>query len=259
MTLSTSRMRRWARLAMTCFLLPLAAGTLAAPAARAQAEATNPEAKIIVHVASTAGGRPCTSAKGRARCDEMKVNASLGAYYYAYVCVVDGKADVGIAGAQFGVNFRRAKNVGVDISEWTNCATLQFPFPQSRTDWYNASNGGNLVTFNTADNCQRTEPSGAGTGVTAVLGYFYLTSYSPDRLEITVRPNDGWAKVADCGSSERGAYETIVAGPGAPFRTKSYLGFVEFSDGGTVPGSNPCGLSKPVVETTWTGVKNSGR
>ncbi|MDZ4803357.1 MAG: hypothetical protein SGI90_00670 [Candidatus Eisenbacteria bacterium] len=252
MTLTTPRMRSTALLAGA---LALAAGAFAPVPARAQFGKPNEDAKIILHVAPTAGGRPCTSTKARARCDEMKVNAAIGANYYAFVCVVDGQANAGIAGVQFGVKFRKARNQGVDISEWKNCGDLQFPSPPGKTDWYNASNGGNLVTWDPVNNCQRTEPSGAGTGVTAVVGYFYVGSYNPpDRLEITVRPNDGLAKVAACNS-----VEAIVAGPGAPFRSKSYLGFVEFSDGATVAGSNPCGLARPVVESTWTGVKNSGR
>lgn len=232
------------------------ASTLFPPlSAHAQFGSKNEEAKIIVHVTPAAGGRPCGSTKGRARCDEMKVNASIGAYYYAYVCVVDGDRDAGIAGVQFGIKFRKGNNQGVDISEWTNCGALQFTSPQGKTDWYNASNGGNLITWNPQTDCQRSEPSGSGTGVTAVAGYFYLSSNLPaDRLEITVRPNDGLAKVADCNS-----VETYVAGPGAPLRTASYLGFVEFSEGGTVAGHNPCGLARPIVESTWTGVKNATR
>lgn len=231
-----------------------AVGALFPAAARAQFGSPNEDAKIIIHVATTASGRPCSSSKARARCDEMKVNASLAQNYYAFVCVVDGKADAGIAGLQFGLNFNRSRRVGVDISDWKSCGNLEFPSPQNKVDWYNAGNGGNLITWSPTDNCQRSEPSGAGTGVTAVAGYFYLTSYTADKLEVAVRPNDGVAKVADCNS-----IESIVAGPDAPFRNTSYLGFVAFSDGGTVPGSNPCGLSRPVVETTWTGVKSSGR
>ena len=109
------------------------------------------------------------------------------------------------------------------------------------------------ITWDAINACQTNEPSGASSGVTAVAGYFYLTAYTPDRLEITVRAADNKAVVADCNSAE-----SIVAGNGAPFHSKSYLGYVEFSDGGRTPGYNPCGLAHPVIESTWTGVKTSG-
>jgi hypothetical protein len=242
--------------ALAVALLGLGAlGGLAGPA-MAQYGTPNEDAKIIVHLVpvASAGGRPCSGSKGRAPCDQMVTNGKLNEYYYAFVCVVDGKPEAGIAGLQFGVKFNRANRAGVDISEWTKCATLEFSSPGGKRDWYNAANGGNLVTWDAQNACQNTEPAGAGTGVTAVAGYFYLTAYSADKLEITTRPNDNLAKVADCSS-----FESVVAGAGAPIRTKSYLGFAEFSADGSAVGHNPCGLAHPVVEKTWTGVKQSGR
>jgi len=244
------------------FLLAIAlltglSGALALPGpASAQYGTPNEEAKIIIHIVpvTSMSGRACTSNKGRAPCDQMSMNGKLNEYYYGFVCVVDGKADAGIAGVQFGVKFNRANHGGVDIGDWSLCGALQFPFPQTRRDWYNDSRGGNLITWDPVTACQTTEPSGAGTGVTAVAGYFYLTAYTADRLEITARPNDGRAKVADCNS-----IESVVAGPEAPIHTKPYLGSVEFSADGSVVGSNPCGLAHPVVGKTWTGVKQTGR
>ena len=43
----------------------------------------------------------------------------------------------------------------------------------------------------------RFEPGGAGTGVSAAAGYFYMAAYTPDMLRVTPRPVDGRAKLAD--------------------------------------------------------------
>lgn len=224
--------------------------------ASAQYGTSNEDAKVIVHVVpvASAGGRPCSGSKGRAPCDQMTTNGKVGEYYYAFVCVVDAKANAGIAGVEFGVKFNRSNHVGIDISEWTKCATLEFANPTSRRDWYNVSNGGNAVTWDAQNACQTTEPSGAGSGVTAVAGYFYLTAYGADRLEITARPVSGLASVADCNSAI-----SVVSGAGAPIRTKPFLGAAEFSADGSVLGYNPCGLAHPVVQQTWTSVKQTGR
>jgi hypothetical protein len=250
------RLARFALPLLTAGFLGLAATLVLPDAAEAQYGTPNEDAKIIVHVVpvASAGGRPCSGNKGRAPCDQMLTNGKVGEYYYAFVCVVDGKADVGIAGVQFGVKFNRANRVGIDISEWTKCGTLEFAAPTSRRDWYNVSNGGNLITWDPENACQDTEPSGGGTGVTAVAGYFYLTAYGADRIEVTPRPADKIAAVADCNS-----FLSIVAGAGAPIRARSFLGSAEFSADGSVLGANPCGLARPIVDKTWTGVKQTGR
>ncbi|HEX7880641.1 MAG TPA: hypothetical protein VF720_14595 [Candidatus Eisenbacteria bacterium] len=238
-------------------LIGLSGALLSAGPALAQYGTPNEEAKIIIHVVpvTSMSGRACSSNKAQAPCDQMVTNGKVNEYYYGFVCVVDGKRDAGIAGVTFGVKFNRTPRSGVDISEWTRCGTLEFPTTSGgRRDWYNVSNGGNLVTWDPQNACQTTEPSGSGTGVTAVAGYFYLTAYSADRLEIVPRPADNQAAVADCTS-----ILSIVAGPGAPIHTKPYVGTVEFSADGSVVGSNPCGLAHPVVGKTWTGVKQSGR
>jgi hypothetical protein len=243
------------RCAVTAGVVLAATALLPSPAARAQSYAnTHEEAKIMIHAVpvAQAGGRPCNSSKALAPCDQMKVAGNLSEPYYAFVCITDANSGPGIAGLQFSVKYSFARNVGVDITEWVNCATLEFPFP-NKENWYKNASGGNLITWAADVNCQRYEPSGAGTGVTAVAGYFYLTAYTPDRLEIVPRSVDGWAKVADCNSGE-----TLIAGPGAPIRTRPYLGWVEFSDGAVTAGHNPCGLAKVVVPSSWSGVKQSG-
>lgn len=254
-TLKSRALPTNARPATAFAAIALLAGSLLASAPPVLAQNfTHEEAKIMVHVvpAGQVGGRACSSSKAQAPCDQMKVAGNLGEPYYAFVCITDGESGVGLAGLQFSVKYHYGARIGIDIVEWSNCGTLEFPYP-TRDNWFKNGSGGNLITWATDVACQRYEPSGAGTGVTAVAGYFYLTAYTPDRLEIVPRAVDGWAKVADCNSSE-----TIVAGPGAPIRSRSYLGYAEFSDGAVTAGHNPCGLAKVVVPSTWTGVKQGG-
>lgn len=215
------------------------------------AQGPNEYAKIVTHLVTTAqaGRNPCASSKATPKCSEMVTKGTLfPETYYAFICVTDGDRSVGIAGMQFGIEYNSATNQGVDIWEWTMCAALEFPQPAPP---WPSSRGGNLITWDGANACERDEPGGSGTGVTAVAGYFYMTAYTPDVLKITVRPVDGLAKVADCE-----AFESILEGPGAPVFPKSHLGFASFSEGATVAGYNPCGIAKPVQDATWGEVKN---
>ena len=231
---------------LTLVGLSAAAFTLA-PVRPAAAE-TNDYAKIIMHIVPAAGTLNCNSSKGKIGCDNMKTQGNLNQPYYAFVCVVDGDANKGIAGAEFGIEYNSARNRGVDIYDWNLCATLQFP-----TDRWPASGTGQLITWDAQNKCQRDEPV-SGKGVLAVAGYFYLTAYSPDKLALTRRAisTPPAARVADCSSAEY-----LVDGFGTNF-TQSHLGFVSFSDGATVAGWNPCGLAKPIVNTSWGGLKSGG-
>lgn len=212
----------------------------------------NDNAKIMIHLVSAnqVSGNPCRSSRATTTCDQMKVAGNLLESYYAYVVITDASADVGIAGVQFGVKYNTATGIGVDIDEWSHCGTLTFP--TGGENWWKARTNGNMVTWDANSSCQRFEPSGPGTGVTAVVGYFYLSAQTPDRLEVVPRAVDSAAKVADCTSKE-----TLVAGTGV-FRPRSHLGYVEFSDRSSTAGYNPCGLARPVLDATWGEVKASG-
>lgn len=168
--------------------------------------------------------------------------ALLPSAYFVYLVVVDGNGTAGIGGLQCGVQYDGAPNSGVDVYAWQLCATLEF----TSTGWP-ASGGGNLITWDTAGRCQRTEPGGAGTGVTALAGYFYCAAYSPDLFRVIPRPIDGKAKVADCSSNE-----DLIGGTGYP-GSPPHLGVLKFSASGTEQGY--CYVDLPVQTTTWSGIK----
>lgn len=202
----------------------------------------NDNAKLMIHLLSTTTKAQC-GARATPQCGAMNTSGSLyPTSYFAYLVVTDGNATSGIGGLQCGVTFNGAPGAGVDVFGWTLCATLEFV----STGWPQ-SGGGNLITWDTASKCQRFEPGGAGTGVTAAAGYFYCGAYSADVMALTPRPVDGTAKVADCLSNE-----TVIGGTGFPVNVASHLGTVKFGGGA---GYNPCGAITPVQSTTWSNIK----
>lgn len=213
------------------------------------AEAQQPtDAKIVIHLVPATGGTiGCSSSKAGIACDKMKTGGDLNQPYYAFVCVIDADPTVGVSGVQFGVEFNRSNNRGVDIFDWKSCGTLEFP--AGGREWYKSAGGGNLITWDVTRVCQRIEPS-PGNGVVAVAGYFYLSAYSDDRLRLIKRPGDGQAKIADCA-----AQEYLIEGFGISY-PRSHLGYASFSSGAQEPGYNPCGDNQ-YRKTTWTGVKTS--
>jgi hypothetical protein len=210
----------------------------------------NANAKIVLNVRgiySPDRGRCNTISSATTICAGMTTHGDLYPQIYnVYVLVTDGDATAGIAGLQFGIEYGsgKADGVGVDIYGWTLCATLEFPQP---SPVWPESGGGNMVTWDPLNRCQRYEPGGAGTGVVANAGYFYLGAYGDAVLAITPRPVDGMAKVASCTGEE-----DSIQGVGL-VRTPSHLGSAGF---GTYQGYNPCGLNTPVEATTWSGVKS---
>lgn len=237
-----------ARSVVRLTLVGLSAAALTLAPVRPAAAETNDYAKIIMHIVPYSGGMSCNSTKGKIGCAGMKTAGTLNTPYFAFVCVVDADASKGVAGAEFGVEYNSSRNRGVDVLDWSLCGTLQFAM-----DRWPASGTGLLVTWDTQNKCQREEPAGTGTGVVAVAGYFYISAYSSDKFSVTRRSigTPPTAKVADCAGNE-----SLVDGFGTNF-SQSHLGFVNFSDGGTVAGYNPCGLAKPVEETGWGKLKST--
>lgn len=201
--------------------------------------AANANAKIAVHLMTTATKLQCS----RALVPCQNIVTTRGLYpelSFAYILVTDGNAAEGISGLQFGIQYNGAgatDGAGFDVFSWAKCTDLEFITPTPA--WPN-SGGGNLMTWVA---CQVAEPGGAGTGVVAVAGYFYCAAYTPDCLSATPRPVDGAGKVANCA-----AQEDIVTG------TPSHYGRGCF---GTAGGYNPCGLITPVENTTWSQIKSS--
>lgn len=194
----------------------------------------NANAKIQLHLATTTTKNAC--AAGRIPpCFSMVTNGSLyPTIYFAYLLVADGNATAGVGGLQCGITYPGGTGGGsnspINVYSWSLCATLEFP----STSWP-APGGGNLITWDTASKCQRLEPGGAGTGVVAAAGYFYLAAYGEGTLAVIPRPVDGKAKVADCASNE-----DLIAGVGFPGSVASHLGSAKFSAGGNIHGANPC-------------------
>lgn len=188
----------------------------------------NYSAKILIHLTGATTKGACGT-RAMPACGNMTTQGALyPAAYFAYLVVAQGNATAGIGGLQCGISY--PGGVGqppIDVFGWTLCASLEF----SSTGWP-ASGGGNLITWDTATKCQRTEPGGPGSGVVAAAGYFYLAAYAEGTLAVTTRPVDGRAKVADCASNE-----DIVA----VHDNDLALGSVRFSAGGLQAGYNPCG------------------
>jgi hypothetical protein len=192
-------------------LLLLVAGSVPAFAGK------NPEAKFILHLASYSTKNTCQA--GRLT-DYKRVVTKGGLYpakYTAYVLVVDG-SDAGISGCQFGIAFNDTLKKGVDIIDWQECSLFNWPMQ----GWPSESLTGNLLTWNQDTDCDT-------TGI-RVAGYFYLTAFTPDRLQLIPRPVDNKAAVASCGITPSSRGEVI------DFISSDNLGFIDFGGG---EGYNP--------------------
>src|SRR5512140_1626554 len=219
--------------------------------------APNANAKIQLHLAPTTAKNACTVVQAHPACAQINTHGLLigndpstyNNLYFCYVLVTDADPAAGIGGLQFGIDYGSgiADVVGVDVFNWTLCATLESLQPSPR---WPQSGGGILITWPYSgfpELCQRYEPGGPGTGVVATAGYFYCGAYSDAVLAITPRPLDNMAKVIDCSGVEEN-----IQGIGVT-HTPSHLGSVGF---GTIQGYNPCGLNTPVDNSTWSEVKS---
>lgn len=174
-----------------------------------------PKAKLILHLVPVDKDQV-----KKANCESFPVEAAESVvtqgklypqHYLAYVLATDIDEEVGIAGVTFGITYDNEPKSGVDIISWSDCTLYEWHME----DWPQA-NTGNLLTWHQKDDCQRTNPT--------VVGYFYLTAYSPDRLRLIPRPVDGMAQVAACGvgpSNASSKLETVTA---------ENLGWVDFGD-----------------------------
>lgn len=200
--------------------------------------ALNEDAALALHLLPVTINGICTRAAAHPACGSIITSGRLSpSTYFAYVLITGAAAHRGLAGVEFGIDYAGAPSGGVDIFDWRHCATLQFP-----SDGWPGAGSGNLITWDKEAACQREEPGGAGSGVVATVGYFYLTAYTPDQLTLTVRPVSGAARIADCD-----AVEYPVEGPGVS-HPLPHLGYVTFSADGLTPGYNPCtALTTPLT------------
>lgn len=158
--------------------------------------------------------------------------------YYAVLAVISGNRDAGFGGLSLGIDYDGRSGSGVELSNWTLCADLEFP----NGSWP-AAGGGNRITWNVSTNCQQTEPD-IGAGISAVAGYFYMTAYSEDVFELTENRNLQIPEfaVADCAAGR------TQLDPG------ERAGRISFHNGDGEAGYFPC----PEVNyeaTTWGNVK----
>jgi hypothetical protein len=220
------------------------------PAPETAPAGRNADARVLLHLVSRNIERPCTSSPAGPRCADIVTSGRLypAGAYYALVLVTDGATDgtsaSGVGGVQFGIDYNGVPGAGVDIFGFTLCALLEFP-----TSGWPQPGSGNRILWDGVDHCQRTEPDGIGTGVTARAGYFYLAAYTPDMLLIVPHPLDGTVKVLDCLGAE-----SVVVTAGQP-KDPWPLGRASFSADGLAAGYNPCGPGTPVAPTTWGRIK----
>lgn len=200
--------------------------------------------KILIHLTAPTSKSAC-AAGALADCQAGIVRGeiagpSVGPYYVAWLVAARGALD-GVAGLQCGLQYENGlatdivNHQGVDIFGWTLCAGGEF-FTPGVPEWPRPGSG-NTITWDAGSACQ--------TGETAVAGWFYMASYTDDRLSVLPRPDDGLAKVVDC------------SGSGHALNPVTDLGSVTFGSEEQIP-CNPCGWpcnAEPVAPATWSRIK----
>jgi hypothetical protein len=199
----------------------------------------NKDASISLYLVPQSGPLQC-AAIDPPDCenDELLGEGSLYTSYYAILAVFNANGEAGIKGLSCGLEYNNTPSQGVDVWSWTRCTDgLEF----DNHNWP-ASGGGNRITWNT---CQNEEPGGAGSGVTAIVGFFYLSAYSDDTFRVVQNTFDAGAPPELVVASCEGA-ESYLNYP-------NQAGWVGFSDDGSVKGNVQCG--KPKEDATWGEVK----
>lgn len=201
--------------------------------------------KILIHLTAPASKSTC-AAGALSDCQAAIVRGEIarvgsGPYYFAWLVVARGQL-TGLAGLQCGLQYENGmatdigNHQGIDILGWTLCASFESPAVPGLPEWPRPGSS-NMITWDASASCQ--------TGETAVAGYFYMASYTDDRLSVIPRPVDGLARVGDCSGSEH----TLNA--------LTDLGSVTFGSEEQIP-CNPCGWpcnAEPVTRATWSGIK----
>jgi hypothetical protein len=192
---------------------------------------TNPDAVIGLHLSAASGGASC-GAFLPTSCNSFYTGSNTAGNWNVYVMIARYDT-VGIAGAQFGIEYDDSPESGLVVHGWTSCADMEFATP----GWPD-SDSGTLITWEPMFNCQVDT-----LHYTPVLaGYFTVTATGVADFRIVPRPVDGKAKVADCLSAE----DDITA------KVPSRLGVITF---GKDYGYNPCSPLVPVERTTWGNIK----
>lgn len=193
------------------------------PEARA---ATDDHAMMLLHIGAPTGKNPCGS--GPVSCHDI-VTAAPGdptgdTGYFVYVLVrnADSTGTQTLAGVQFGIEYEGGPGTGIQVNDWQDCGSLEFP-----SSAWPASGSGNLLTWSPVSDCQTAE--------LVVAGYFYVTPYSPATMRLVPRPGDGLAAVATCDIAVTDVYP----------RRLGWVSFGAASRAGDDDGFNPC-LEPPI-------------
>lgn len=192
----------------------------------------NPNAVLALHIGTQTTKDPCAVSLPAGDCSGYTTSTNLNAGFFNVYLTVADYDSLGIAGAQWGIQYDGAAGSGCDVEKWTTCADLEF----SGTNWP-AADTGNLVTWEPSLNCQ----GDMTTFAPILVGVFQVTTYSSDVFSIVPRPVDGKAKVADCNAAE----DDLTGLVPSRLATASF--------GGT--GYNPCSAITPVKATTWGSLK----
>jgi hypothetical protein len=197
----------------------------------------NADARFALHIVEAVDSDPCFDSRPIPSCAFVQTTAypPAGAPVYVYVLLY-GDATAGMGGARFGIDYFLAPPGSFQVLDWTLCADGQVAF----NGWPSAQSGLE-VAWNPA-NCQR-RMSGTGDPVwdraSAVVGYFYCTSYGPAQMGVIPHPQDGKATITDCAGSVDDVANAIP----------SQLGVAGFGTGGYSPCSvldiYPCSITGP--------------
>jgi hypothetical protein len=231
----------------------LAALVLAASSAHA---GPNGNAKILIHLARIDKVQPCTYLPLRPACEGIVTTATWGGggFYHCPLLVTDGDAAAGLAGLSCGIDFP-----GDDLFiHFVSCAEGYTSYSGPNGPWPSPGSGILLDWDPQATGCQTYEPGGAGTGVVAIAGAFYITPYADSGgpsavIAVTPHPQSGQATVMSC-AGDIDVVET-AGSPNSPYR----LGSAGISLDGNTQGYNPCGQVVAVAPATWSTVKSLGR
>jgi hypothetical protein len=180
--------------------------------------------------------------------EDIQVSGELGVPYYAVLCVFNADPDSGVVGISCGIRYDGASTSGVDVWGWTRCADgLEFPSDSPR--WPDSGSGSRITWLE----CQKETPDGFNGGVTAVVGFFYVTVYSPDRMEVISNnhlESGPELRIARCDTNPDG--ELIGVEVAIP---PEQVGFLEFSEGASEKGSLPC-IQVIREDATWGQIKS---
>jgi len=236
-------------------IVPASIVILVAMIARPVAAGPNSNAKILIHLTNVDKVQPCTYLPLRPDCAGIVTSDTWGGgFYHCPLLVTDGNAAAGVAGLSCGITW---PNDDLFI-QFASCAEGYTSYTGPNGPWPSPGSGILLDWDPQSTGCQTYEPGGAGTGVVAIAGAFYITPYMESGgpsavIAVTPHPQTGQATVTSCPGDVDVVEST--GSPNSPYR----LGSAGISLDGSTQGYNPCGQIVAVAPATWSAVKSLGR